>query len=490
MLKKFLLILLILSLCSCVKHNDLERGTIEHLTLITKAMGGVNEDYQVTNDDIVNYIKYKSLEGISRRKESIVKDVVPILWQDVPCLYAVVYERGYEVISADKRSPLPLMKDEEGVFELPTEDTPIGFHLYTLAEDVWLSLYQNKSFGEPDNETIDNIESSLLFWKLISADYKTVVGQATQTKSSRDTIILDPDHGHWELIGTTTQTEVFDTSAHLTTTWWHQYYPFNEFCPYYSSIGFDRCPAGCVAIAGAQMLYYLHYKIGVPTQSPSTGYCTGFVHINLPGEQLYTQTFSNYISNTWDYMQSNWDPNLTRYAAKLIGDIGKKVNMEYSTGPEGSCASLENLRDSAFIAYGIHCSILNYYSGSFIKGNLEMGYPVLCGGFRQNTRNEGNTRGKIGHAFLIDRYIRVRNKITFLYEWIFDDPGQSPGYPIMTANVVYDSPKITMYQMNWGNGYDYNYNDVWCGMNGMWQYGDHLYTINRRLLYNCRAIEE
>ena len=475
---------------SCAKENDTEVYSEDNYILKTKAPAGTVEDFFVSDRDISNYLSFKSLDGLSRNEKTTVKEIIPIKWEDDICLYVVQYEKGYEVISADKRSPLPLMRDEEGTFDSLSEDTPIGFHLYTLAEDISLSLYKNVSFGEPDPETLDNIESSLLFWKLIGADYQTIKEKTTKTKVLPDTMILEPNSGHWELISTTTQTEVYDTSAHLTTTWWHQYYPFNEYCPYYSSIGLDRCPAGCVAIAGAQMLYFLHYKIGVPEQSPTTGSCTGYVHPNLPGETVYTQSFGNYSSNTWNNMLASYDSPSTRYAAKLIGDIGKKVNMVYSNGPEGSCATMESLRDDAFYAYGIQCTTMNYYNGNFLKGSLAGGYPVLCSGFNWDINEMGDTTNIIGHAFLVDRYIRFRTKITFTYEWIFDDPGQSPGYQIIKNTVVYDAPYITMYQMNWGYGYEYNYNDVWCNLNGMWQYGDWAFVHNRKMFYGFRALDE
>jgi len=466
-------------IASCVKYNDNERPILNVSTITTKAEATQNDDYFVSIEDISNYVSFKSLEGLSRNENRVVENVIPVKWKDATCLYILQYEKGFEVISADKRSPLPLMKDDNGVLESPTEADPMGYHILTLAEDVWLSLYHNDLLGKPDQETIENMESSLFFWKLISGDFDAIRNHSLQTKSQLDTIILDPDHGHWQFVGVTTTVEAYDTVNHMTTTWWHQQNPFNNYCPFSLNSLPYRCPAGCAAIAGAQLLYYLHYKIGVPTQSPSTGSCSGFV------ETGYTQSFGDYSSGTWDQMRSLTDPY--HYAAMLVGDIGKKVHMYYSS--EGSGTTLEALRDSALYSYGIQCSTYNYYNGNILRTYLSAGVPLLCSGFDWSIDELGDTT-VTGHAFLVDGYIRSRQKMTLIYEWVFDDPGQSPGYQIIKTTVQYNAPYITMYQMNWGQGYGYSYNDTWCGMNGVWQMGNYTFNHNRSMLCNFRPLEE
>ena len=42
---------------------------------------------------------------------------------------------------------------------------------------------------------------------------------------------------------------------------------YNIYCPLKSD-NFWHAPAGCVAIAGAQILYYLNHKFGVPATAP------------------------------------------------------------------------------------------------------------------------------------------------------------------------------------------------------------------------------
>lgn len=472
----YLPLLFFLFLSSCVKIKEGEQK--DSYIISTKTVVGSLQSFEVTSQDIANYISYITLEGTSRRSHTKVKDVIPITWNGATCLYVIVFEKGYEIISADKRSPHPLVKADKGTFEYPTEETPLGFHLFSLAEDVWFSLYQNELLNEPDNEIEDNIESSLLFWKLINSDDEAIQKHDVKTKNPLDSLNIDPNSGHWVMVSSTTQTEVYDTSAHLTTTWWDQWFPFNYYCPHYNVFHYSsRCPAGCVAIAAAQMLYFLHYKIGVPEESPSTGFCGGYV-VYPPGES-YTQSFGDLSSETWDNMRSSTDPS--HYAAMLIGDIGMKLHMQYTD--TASYAISQHLRDSVFHPYGIHCSNINYYSGSFLKGNLENGFPVICSGFTDSSRSQ-NGVGKNGHCFIVDRYIRYQDIITITYEWVFDDPTQSPGYPIIRTTLLYQKPKITHYQMNWGQGQFANYDDVWCSMNGAWQYGNNApYSHDRSMIF-------
>ena len=454
-------------------------GHYDQMIVKTKALENDSNPYLIQEKDLLNYISFKGNKG-----DEFTGDykITPISWNGVTCLYAIEYKKGYEILSADKRSPVPLIKDNAGYFEYPTENSPLGFHIYTLAEDVWFSLYKNDLLDEPDKETKDNIESSLLFWKLINADFNTIISRSeNNTKTTYDPSILDPEKGHWEQTNVSFQMEIYDTVDHFVPTWWTQNHPYNRYCPYYSKNSTSRCPAGCVAIAGSQVLNYLHHKLGIPDKSPSYGYCSGYV--NDSSVVQYFDLFSGY---TWEEMRPSSDPK--GYAAMLIGDVGQKVKMSYRADSSG--AYTEDLKEYVFKPYGIDCDNFSYYSGSFLKGNLERGIPVICAGHREEISSTGEVTYK-GHAFIVDSYIRVQEKATFYYEWIFDDPESDPGYPITKTSVAYYTPYIIFYQMNWGYGYSSNYNNVWCNMNGTWQYGTRTpYTHYRKMVCNFSVLTE
>lgn len=476
----FTFIILTLGIYGCTKaeHLNHTEGEVYLLEDATKSTNSGEESYIINERDIRNYIAFQKMQDKEFMRDNELQKVTPIEWNDAICLYVLEYDKGYEVLSADKRSQVPLVKDQVGKFEFPTEESPLGFHIYTLAEDVWFSLYNNDQLDKPDKEAIENIKSTLTFWNLVNADFKTIQSHSARTKSSDD-LILDPEEGHWEQISVSIRELYYDTSEHLVTTWWHQDPPFNDYCPYDSTQHTSRCPAGCVAVAGAQVINYLHHKLGVPEKSPSHGHCSGYVYNNT-----VNQSFGLFHSSTWDNMMPSSDPY--GYAAMLIGYVGKNVNMSY--GANSSGANTLNLKDNVFIPYGINCTTFKYYNGLFLKGDLGNGIPVICGGTREYINSEGNTVTS-GHAFIVDRYKRYQEEITFTHEWVFDNPELNPGYPITRTSIVYNTPYITHYQMNWGYGYEKNYNNVWCSMSGSWQYGSRTpYIYNRKMVCNFSVL--
>lgn len=73
---------------------------------------------------------------------------------------------------------------------------------------------------------------------------------------------------------------------------WGQSAPFNNLCPMGAS---DRCPAGCVATAMAQVFYYHKY----PVKAIGKGSCTY-------GGKTYAQNLSG-IEYAWDKMLPKYD---------------------------------------------------------------------------------------------------------------------------------------------------------------------------------------
>ena len=438
-------------------------------TIKTKLFSEGLDAYIVKEGDIDNYISFKKLRRNTGLESNDVKDIVPIVWNDITCLYVIQFEKGFDIISADKRSPVPIATSDTGDYIEFNDPDGIGGHLETMAEQVWFSL--NEYLGSPSPEAAEYINNSLNFWSLINGDVKT----EQPTKS--------PVSGRWILIDVSSEEEVYDSIPHLTTTTWYQRGTYNDYCPQDMDTAgvVVACPAGCVAIAGAQMLYYLHNKLGVPTTSPASGLCTGYVFDNTA-----QQSFWNYSSYTWENMNpTRCSYGTDVYAALLVGDVGKKVNMNYSWS--GSGAYMEDLVSYVFAPYGISSTYYNGYSSSIIVSSLSDGYPVVCGG-----RRLVNNTDKVGHCFLIDGYKRFRTKTTYTYEWAPDEPyPYTPrNYPVdpIRTEITYSTPHISYYCMNWGQ-YDTDPNDVWCSLDGIWQYDTITpYIYNRKMIYNYNII--
>ena len=477
MKKKYLFILLGITVagvlgCS-VKHQAdyLEQQTSK--SVLTKALinRGDSGDYAISEEDLEHLVKFRILENASKGRELELSEIIPLFWEDEVCLYVLQYNEGYEVVSADKRSPIPIAYNNAGKFTEGNDPEGFGGHLNLIAEEIWSLKHGLVSDPLPESE--EYIKSSLDYWRMVNADSSFIKEYRVQAKGHGEPIPLPI--GHWEFLSVTTEEEVYDSIPHLTSTPWHQGFPFNVYCPIDkdSNNVLKRSPAGCVAIAGAMMLYYLHCKDGVPEQSPSEGSCTGYVYDNT-----YVQSFWAPSSSTWSSMNPSFFI-LNNNAALFIGDIGKKLHMDYHW--DGSGAVTEDLVDSVFLAYGWNSLYIDHYDANVIRNSLIDGYPVVCGGFR-----EARGVDRIGHVFLVDRYKRYRTKTTVTYEWVSDDPDpEAPTYLIPPyEEVTYSSPHISKYSMNWGQG-DTNLNDVWCDMNGYWQFGSlPPYSYNREMIYN------
>lgn len=105
-----------------------------------------------------------------------------------------------------------------------------------VAEDMYAIRHaENEDLSFSDEEISENIR----FW----------------SKEPNRSIDPEPqEDGHW-VANITTITEIVDTVPHLTNTRWYQGDPYNKYCPLKSDGSGKRAPAGCVAIAAAQMIY-------------------------------------------------------------------------------------------------------------------------------------------------------------------------------------------------------------------------------------------
>ena len=183
---------------------------------------------------------------------------------------------------------------------------------------------------------------------------------------------------------------------------WNQSDPYNKMCP---EIKGTLPPAGCVATALAQVLYFYNY----PDGSQGEGYYT----IGDGSKQYYVTLNSTY---DWTLLQDNYTSSFFLNEAKknaiaqLLYDCGVAVHMNYDTDGSGAVLS----RAGTALGLNFKCDSLSaraldrklYDSEDWmqiIRTELEAGRPVLYGG--QDSR-EG------GHAFVLhgideDDYVYV-----------------------------------------------------------------------------------
>ena len=353
---------------------------------------------------------------------------------------------GWVVYASDTRVPAIVAESSTGTFAEAMENEAAQLWLQATAEEIKVikSLSDDKL-----NFSAEEIENNKAYWKSISSPDEYVKEKLAKEgfNETRGHPLLPT--GHYELVNSTSWTES-DSTSRLISTNWHQLSHYNKYCPLLQDNGTVHADAGCLAIAAAQMLYFLHNKFGVPATAPSMAYVMGSV------DSGYTWDQFNYTSSIWNVMNS--DSN----AAPLIANIGRRLHMNY--GSDGSGAHDYHLVDSVFIPYGINATY-SPYNTTTLSNNLLNGMPVLVSAFSLI----GEGPDSIGHALIVDRYKCIRIVTRNYYVWVWDTT--PPGVPLpMYPDQVSDSTSVVIYMigMNWGWGQIWQNTSVWYTLTGDW----------------------
>lgn len=424
--------------------------TVVDLTAIENDVEIIEKDtadkYHVTPYDVDDYVNFRKLEAKGKGKILEVTDIKTIYTKSGnPSMYIICYSEGWDIISADKRTPVIVATSEIGKFNFSREH-PILEYIEGEAENIELisrncdqQMILTKNDSEESNKNTD-------FWEHITADSDIINSYEPNIK---DLPPLIPE-GHWELTGVISKPTVYDSICHLTPIQWHQGYPYNKYCPC-DHISFTWTKAGCVAVVGAQMLYYLHQKLSINPSVPTSVPTPGFIGSEYPNG------FTNFRSDHWDNMTED-------QVAVLISYIGNLVGMNYSV--DESLAYIEDLTDKVFKVFGISSSFVPY-DPNIVKTSLIDGFPVIV--------SAGNNSSS--HALIIDGYKRFRTEYTYTYEWVYDFPTEEMiEIKKPKCEVEYSSPYIDQVQMNWGWGDNYPTNEL--SNNNVWYNPTDSWVVN------------
>lgn len=428
-------------------------------------------EFIVTNKDIESYLKYKCILNEKENFDDLLNSIVAIGPSSNQIgAYLINYSSGWELIASDKRAPVVLAKGPQSFFFiddiLGTPAEAPGLWMSALVEEVLL-LPEFISQGLLDDEAIMQMNACFDFWTAISNPERVLLYSNPQTK-------LHEPPGHWELIGVTETIEVLD-SIRLTTTKWGQNYPYNQFTPLKQDGDTLRAPAGCVAVAGAQMLYYLHEHHGVPVSVPSSGHANCTIYTVNP--YLFYQ--DNPSSTCWNNMENLNNPE----RAVLIANAGNLVGTIY--GANSSSAQTSDLRLGFFDHYGWECDYLAYSATQVSLNFSHTSNNPLVACSQGHMYLDGIQVGPLdGHSFLIDKAIRSRTKRTYMYQWIYDEPDPMGFDYGRKTEIEYGDTIFTDYiGMNWGN--EGLYDDMWFSKTGAWMINEYEgYDHDRYVLTN------
>ena len=180
--------------------------------------------------------------------------------------------------------------------------------------------------------------------------------------------------------------------APMLTSNWAQGLPFNQQCATTTEGGSNYCPAGCVAIAMAQILYY--YKSG--TQCVAIpGYTSQRLNRYMPA--LPATIFNYSVMNDWYENEVN-NSTSAQETAKLVRYCAQSVQMNF--GVNSSSATSQR---NAFVYYfGFDKDAMQHSRTDYNANDWEnMVYTELAGGrpVYISARKESG-----GHAFICDGY--------------------------------------------------------------------------------------
>lgn len=368
---------------------------------------------------------------------------------------------GWKILSADNRTPAILAEGDRGSFSLEEGSPGLALWMELLSRDM--------------AKVIRSRDEELLFSREAIASNKTF-WDTTYTEPTRNPPAPEYE-GYW-ITHTTSETFVSDSLEHMVPHW-DQLYPYNTYAPLKSWSTTVHKPAGCVAVAGAEVLYYLHNKIGVPANAYGT--CSW-----VNNERVYgNASSSNWSAMSYDY--SSWYADKEAILIAKVGDLSETTYSDTS-----SAAFFSKLRTSVFPDQGISCQQHSYQQDT-VKRYLNMEYPVLITASDQLIPVNGRV-----HCFVIDGYKKTYIEYTHCHEFIPADPETiilpGSGYESYYT-YSYTSPEITAIKINWGWWTQWRpnnpLNDGWYSLTANWvvENGDIIYDYNYNvsMIYNFTA---
>lgn len=452
------LLLALMGLITACSYNELpeefvpqtiyeEDGLVLNVETRAETYNGqvLDQEHFVTAEDLANFVKYR--RSASKRSDLAVKEVKSYGFDSSQTLFYILnYDQGWEVVSADKRIQPTLAHGDSGEFTMECDNESMKFWMNMLADGILQTRLGN--FDKKNNEATASAESKeatddsqsdhTAFWDAISP---------TSTSRTRSDILV-PTPGP---IGPESYTYLVDSEVISTTatcygtqlvTRWGQQNPWNEFCPLCEGSETARARVGCVAVAGAQMMYYFYHTLGwqlyVPTYVTVTGDTT-----------QHNYNFGSYNYRIFENMSKSINDTSvslsTSSSAKLMSYVGHLADMDYGTTE--SSASTTDLVNSWYDTYDIECDCKYSYD-----------YNAICDSFivyNQPLLISGHSTNK-GHAWVIDQLKRTVETVKYYYATF--DTIQLPSYIATLDKDDATRTEIKSYitsevHMNWGAGF-------------------------------------
>ncbi len=490
--------------CSMEPIENLADGTD---SFTTRSFSDLTlSDFVVTKSDIHYYIQYvsagRSVDWHRPNHRACIQrlfhpedaHVTPYPDKENPLVYILNYpatitapEGRWEVISTDKRTEAVLVAGHGFLDMEKTNQNLAGWIKAKAGEIAAVREYSGpiKNDKERYAAWVSMVEFGKYFEKIREGNltfdpefnnknYGHLVFD--QTRSMSTDTSYHPVPGHYEYEHTLNKLEISQQISHMISTKWGQGAPFNQYCPKNPDIPGLRAPAGSEAVAGGQVVYWMHQENDGCPEVYGSAYCTAYFGPNMDWDLM--EQFDKSSSN-WAYFQTS---DSTRMAAVMLANIGKDIQMEY--GANYSYGDLYDLKNCLYAEYGLESQDMAFNNGvdnpyDHILQSVQECSPVIV-------HSAGDNQGTLPYTFIVDGY---RTGINYLYSsYIFTpDPGYSLPYSIY-GRVVHSATPVTQVCMNWGsNGFG---SQIWADFSGDWYFSGGDYSNREALLSFSPAPEE
>ncbi|MBR4002096.1 MAG: C10 family peptidase [Bacteroidales bacterium] len=383
---------------------------------------------------------------------------------DTPLVYIVNYGEGdgWQILSSDARTPAVIAEGERGHFSLNEGSPAVRIWMDCMSEDI---AAVRKARDDELSFSPEEIAANKQIW----------YGSSPSKEG---------DEGYWAV--TVSSQEIFYDSLSHMTPHWDQYEPYNAYCPLKSNSSTERAPAGCVAIAASEVLYYLHDIWNIPATMVNYGYCIG-------NTLSYERYFGGDSSTIWSQMDPGYSSLSADAEALMIGYIGSVIDMTYWNNASFTLPA--KIRTQLFSLYGITSSHGNY-DVSTVKSNLENNLPVIvtASDYLIPVPPDFDV-----HCFVIDGYMRTYKQYTYYHYWVPDNPNNPKGHfdPDHMPYITYSQtdPSVIAIKINWGwwsQWDEFNpVNDGWFALTPEWmvtrQGNTYNYNHNVKMIYNIAS---
>lgn len=415
------------------------------------------DDFTLNN----NCVSYNEIQEYISKSNVEVKSsdymIEPILYQGDTVLYLVNYSDGWEILSADKRAPRHIAMAETGHFDVDDFlSIPLIAEIFDCFVDKVSYLRTHPEFTSDDSfvdswqKPTDNLDG--LDWEF-----------AYSHSFGRDSI-----------------------QNHLTVTRWGQGSTWNTKAPYKNSTLSTHCFTGCVPVAGAQLLYYLHSKIGVPVSAYGDSYTNKYIPTG--SEYLVLQngdvTFdsSTYSSSVWGTMPlTSAGSGSFSAVSTLMVQLGLYISAKYYTDKTSAYSS--SLKNALQNHFGISSTSTSSIDFDIVSDEV---YTNQMPVYLQISRHNENGQWIASHAVLADAFKIHLVTTNYVYRRLkplppnpspFDDP-----YEYMTITETVEDGRYV--GINWGWDSSYMGSTYWFSTDAIsWTVGARTYDSVDYMIY-------